>query len=401
MKKIAYITAHTPFGRGETFILEEMLALIEAGVDLVIVPRNPPTEVFHDEAHRLLANTIRLPLLNLQILKAFVHALVFKPRIWWIIGSILRYSRSPRIAAKNLAVLPKSAFVARLFEQEKANHIHAHWGSTTSTMAWIISELTGIPWSFTLHRWDIAENNLLQLKVAHASFVRCTSDDGRQETLNLLDMVYHEKVKVIPQGARIPKKVCFEPAPRDDIKIACPANFVPKKGHKFLIEACAQLAERGLRFKCLLIGSGPLESEIRQQIHLLGLKDFIVLTGFLPHERILSMYETSEVDIVVLPSIVTPDGEREGSPAALKEAMAYGIPVVSTCTGGIPELLRDGAGVLVAPGSAKELADALAQLITDKDFRKSVGVKAQQRIQEEFNWEVFVRTFLKMVELSQ
>lgn len=398
--KIAYLTAHTPFGRGESFVLEEMLALVEAGIDLLIIPRNPPKEVFHGEATRLLANTVWLPLWDGRMLIAFLKTLIFQPRIWSIIGQILGHSRSLKIVMKNIAILPKATFAARLVVQEKVEHIHAHWGSTTSTMAWAISELTGIPWSMTLHRWDIGENNLLQLKLAHASFVRCISEDGRRETLNLSGVEYQDKVIVIRLGAHVPEKRSDSLTSRSEFIIACPAYFVPVKGHRFLIEACARLVERGFRFKCLLIGDGPLKPEICRQIHLLGLSEYIILTGPLPHERVLHMYETGEVDIVVLPSIVTANGEREGTPAALMEAMAYGIPVVSTSTGGIPEVLRDDSGLLVSPGTADELADALALLMSDEQRRKEVAERGRQRIREEFNWEIFRRRFLEMVKQS-
>lgn len=143
--KIAYITAQTPYGRGETFVLEEMLAMAELGVDLVVVPRNPPREVFHKEAQKLLDLTVFLPLLNWSITVRFLQAFVLHPRLRRILWKVLLHSRSPKILAKNLAVIPKAVFVAKILKRRGVEHIHAHWGSTTATMAWVISELTGIP----------------------------------------------------------------------------------------------------------------------------------------------------------------------------------------------------------------------------------------------------------------
>jgi len=397
--KIAYITAHTPFGRGETFVLEEMLAIAELGVELVIIPRNPPKEVFHCSAQKLLDQTIYLPLFNLQIFLSFLKTALLNLRFWKIIGKILRDSRTSKILVKNLAVVPKAVFIAGLLRQTGVEHIHAHWGSTTATMAWIASELTGIPWSVTLHRWDIAENNLLKLKTERAAFVRCIAEDGKREVLSIVGEAYKDKVIVVHMGVLPPDGSLLQSRQsRPEFVIACPANFVPVKGHRFLIKACAQLVEKGIQnFRCLLIGDGPLEATIRQQITELGMEEFILLLGRLPHEELLGMYARGEVDLVVLPSIVTSEGEKEGIPVALMEAMAYGIPVISTLTGGIPELLKEGAGLLVPPASATDLAKAITLVIKNEDFRKSLSRKGRERILAEFDLRKNAAALLEMM----
>lgn len=397
--KIAYITAHTPYGKGETFVLEEMLAVLEVGADLLIIPRNPPKEVFHAKAKELLDRTLWLPLLNWQILSCFLLALVTRPQLWRLIWIILSESRNAKIALKNLAILPKATYVANILKREGVEHIHAHWGSTTATMAWAISELTGIPYSVTLHRWDIAENNMLRTKAESAAFLRFISEDGRDEALRLVSAKYQEKFKVIHMGVRIPSR-------RHDTNrqvarpftIACPANLVAVKGHRYLIEACRLLVEKGIsNLRCLIIGDGPLEAQIRQQITEAGLEKFIKLLGRVPHEVLMGMYERGEIDAVVLPSIITEDGEKEGIPVALTEAMAYGIPVVSTTIGGIPELLDGGAGLLVPPASSETLAEAIMQLINDQKLRETLKNRAIERINQGFNLQTNVQRLLALM----
>jgi len=398
--KIAYITAHAPFGRGETFVMEEMLAVAELGVELIIVPRNPSKEVFHNMAQQLLDRAIWLPLFNWQIVFSFLKTAALNPRLWKILGRILRHSRTLKILIKNLAVAPKAVFIADLLRQAGVEHIHAHWGSTTATMAWIASELTGIPWSVTLHRWDITEDNMLKLKVKQAAFVRCISEDGRREVLHIVGEVHRDKVKVLHMGVRLPGTPLpqFRP-PRPDFVIACPANLVPKKGHRFLIEACGWLKERGVRnFRCLIIGDGPLEAELRQQVAELGLEEVVKFMGRLPHGELMRMYKQGEVDAVVLPSIVTDDGEKEGVPVALMEAMAYGIPVVSTNTGGIPELLSNGAGMIVREKDGRHLADAVERLIEDEKLAREIGERGRRKVDEEFNLHKNVNLLVKMIK---
>lgn len=398
--RIAYITAYTPYGRGETFVLDEMLMMAELGVDLVIVPRNPPREVFHKEAQKLLNQTIWLPLLDGLILFRFLQAISLRPRLWRVLWNVIINSRPLKILVKNLAVIPKAVFVAVLFKQRGVEHIHAHWGSTTATMAWVISELTGIPWSFTLHRWDIAENNMLKLKVERAVFARCISQAGRDEVLQIIGEEYSDKIKVLHLGVRVPERLPSEAhKPRQEFVIVCPANFVIQKGHRFLVEACKLLVDKEItNFQCLLIGDGPLEREIREQIAQYKLDGIIHLTGRLPHDALMQMYKNGEVDAVVLPSIVTDDGEKEGIPVSLMEAMAYGMPVISTDTGAIPELLCEGAGILVSPGSAEALAQSIQELIGDRSTRERLARKGRERVKADFNLEKNVQRLINMMK---
>jgi glycosyltransferase involved in cell wall biosynthesis len=305
-----------------------------------------------------------------------------------------------KVLSKNLAVVPKALFVADSLKQNEVAHIHAHWGSTTSTMAWIISELTGIPWSLTLHRWDIAEDNMLRLKVDRAAFARCISESGRREVLAIAGDKYQGKVKLLHVGVRcIDQAATRSRESSSKFTIACPANLLPVKGHRFLIEACSLLRKQGTKdFECLLIGDGPLESELHRQVAKSGLQGTVRIIGALPHERLMALYERGEVNAVVLPSIVTAKGEKEGIPVALMEAMSFGIPVVSTNTGGIPELLSDGAGITVEEKNPGQLADVLEKLIDDAGWTERLIEKGRRRIEEEFNLVGNARTLLRMMQ---
>jgi len=397
--KIAYVTARTPFGAGETFVLEEMLALDKLGIHLTIVPRNPPPDIFHKEAQALIEKAVWLPLVNMRMIGSFAFSLLTKAGLRRLLASFLHHSRTWRILAKNLAVLPKAAHVARILEEKGVERIHAHWGSTTATMAWAMSVLTDIPWSVTLHRWDIGENNMLKAKVEHAAFVRCISEDGKQELLAIVGAANQDKVKVLHMGVCVPDTFPgWSRCTRSKFVIACPANLRPVKGHRFLIEACALLKEKNVgHIRCLIIGDGPLETEIRQQVAQLGLADIVELVGRLPHEALMQMYEKGQVDAVVLPSIVTEDGEREGIPVSLMEAMAYGVPVISTKTGGIPELVKDGTGMLVEPESAEALSGAIEKLMHDESLQRELGERGHAQVRTEFNVERIAEALLALM----
>ena len=398
--KIAYITAQTPFGNTEAFILEEMIRLQKEEVSLTIFPRNPPREIFHNEALNFLKDAVWLPLFNFNILREFIISLIIKPKIMKMLYCIIKKSRSYNIFLKNLIVFPKAVYIAKLIREMPVDHIHAHWGSTTSTMALIISELTGIPWSMTLHRWDIKENNLLKIKAEKAAFLRCISENGKNEVLQIVGKRYNYKVKVLHLGVNIPNRIFdYKKVNRREFVISCPANIIPVKGHKYLIEACYLLKKRGIsNLECLIIGDGSLEADVKKQVCQLNLENIVKFLGRLPHEKIIQMYEKSEVDVVIIPSIVTHDGEKEGIPVSLMEAMAYGIPVISTNTGSISELLGDGAGIMVPAKSSADIADSIWKLMQSKSLREKIARAGLRKVKESFNNIENTKNLIKMFE---
>jgi len=398
--RLLYITAQIPWGRGETFILEELLEIKKREINFLIIPRNPPKEIFHRDAESVLNNAIWLPLINFKIIIAFWTALLTKIISWKILGVIIKYSRNPFIFLKNLAVFPKSFFVAKIIKKEKIDHIHAHWGSTTATMAYVISKITSIPWSFTLHRWDIKENNMLKEKVKSAKFVRCISEHGENELIKIVGEKYKDKIKVIHMGVKIPSDITEARKVKKSFTIVTPANLLEVKGHKYLIDACLNLVKQGIKnFQCIFYGEGPLRTELESLIRKRGLTNFIEMLGVISHEKLIELYKNKEIDIVVLPSITT-EKEHEGIPVALMEAMAYGIPVISTNTGGIPELLSNGAGIIVKEKSSEQLAKAILKIMKEENFQEELSEKGYQKIKEEFNIEKNVKILLELIQIN-
>jgi glycosyltransferase involved in cell wall biosynthesis len=166
--------------------------------------------------------------------------------------------------------------------------------------------------------------------------------------------------------------------------VLCPARLLPVKGHKYLLEAAALLQKQRLHFVLHLAGDGELRNDLERLSKKLGIADRIRFLGHIPHERLIELYQNRRIAVVVLPSLDLGNGEHEGIPVSLMEAMSHGIPVVSTRTGGIPELLEDGAGVLVPPQDARALADAMAQLLSDSKTAREIGSAGRQRVEQEF-----------------
>jgi len=263
----------------------------------------------------------------------------------------------------------------------------------------VAAELTGIPWSLTVHRWDIRENNLLRRKARSAAFVRAISADGLADLRRRVGDTATPTL-VIHMGVSVPPTAVEPavPAPGDPLRILVPANLLEVKGHRHLVDAVALLGSRGVAVRAELAGSGPLRTAIEGRIASRRLDRACVLLGQLSHEELQRRLAAGSWDAVVMPSVETPSGEKEGIPVALLEAMSHGLPVVGTSAGGVPELLADGSGLLVPPADPAALADALARLAADAALRRSLGEAGRARIERDFASDEVVRELVARIE---
>jgi glycosyltransferase involved in cell wall biosynthesis len=311
---------------------------------------------------------------------------------------VLFRSRDIVTLASNLAVYPRGLWLGRVARRWRADHIHAHWISTNSTIAMTASEVSGIPWSCTAHRGDIVQNNLLELKRTKASFVRFISASGIELARALAPGAWEEKSHIIHMGIRLPD-LSTAPLPAGrGTRLACIGNLIPVKGHVYLLRAMEILKRRGVECSLDVIGDGELAADLRKTAEDLSVSDRVSFAGFVANDRVLQSYDRKEVGIVVTPSIDLGGGLHEGVPVSLMEAMAYGIPVISTTTGGIPELLRDGAGILVPPQDPGALADAIERLVAAPELRGQLGAAGRKRVEREFSVEQVVSELIAKIE---
>lgn len=393
--RIAYVTAQAPFGKGEAFILPEVLELKRQGHEVVVFPLRPGRALADgQEAADVAHGTVAIPLFSIRVLIRSLSVWMHYPLvILHLLRTVLRHSGSYRKVLKNLAVFPKGLVLGEDVRRAAFDHIHAHWASTPSTAAYIASRLSGVPFSFTAHRWDIPEDNLLDVKTEAARFVRVISLSGAEEIKARIPVQLGERIRVIHMGVTVPSSCAGRTSAIDvvPLRLVAVGNLVPVKGHVYLIDACKLLRERELRFRCHIFGEGPLGHSLQNRVDQLGLSDAVALCGAVSHDAVLEYYHQGNADIFVHPSIETSDGEREGIPVALMEAMAAGIPVVATSTGAIPELVTDGTGLLVSPKDPKTLADAIEQLAKNPELRRRLGEEGRKRIKEDFSLELVCR----------
>jgi glycosyltransferase involved in cell wall biosynthesis len=258
--------------------------------------------------------------------------------------------------------------------------------------------LTGLPYSFTAHARDIYTSppDLLVVKIRAARFVvTCTGYNARHlaelvgdETAGSIHRIYHglDLHKFSP-SAEPPAQLGSAPGrvqPRDTPTILAVGRLVEKKGYPYLIDACRLLIDRGYAVRLRIVGGGEMKDALRRHIAQVGLKERVELLGARPQDEVIDLYRTATV--FALPCVVLENGDRDGIPNVLVEAMRLGLPVVSTAVSGIPELVVDEeSGLLVPPRDVQALASALARLLDDPDLRARLAAAAAHRVTRQFD----------------
>jgi glycosyltransferase involved in cell wall biosynthesis len=280
--------------------------------------------------------------------------------------------------------LRAGAIADSVLEAGNIRHLHAHFCHGATTMAMFASQLTGYPFSFTAHAKDIYlpklnPGDLLLLKLRRAKFVvTCTGANHHhlQEITSQsapIHTIYHgvDTTRFTPSiGRETP------PIPT----ILSVGRFVEKKGFPFLIEACRILREHGIPFYCRIVGEPDEQSQLVQDlIHRYQLEQQISIGSGVTQEELRTIYQ--EATVFVLPCHVVDNGDRDGIPNVLAEAMASGVPVISTNVSGIPEIIADRRnGVLVAQRDPFALAKAIEELLVDSDFRNTLAQAGRETI---------------------
>lgn len=383
--KVAYLVSRFP-KLSETFIVDEILALERLGVEVALYSLAPTHEPVVQAEARDLAQRCRIASpLSPKLWLAQLAWLVRAPRA--LLGSwtrvLLGHWRSPRLLARSLGALLLASFHALHLQRSGTGHVHAHFATHPALAAWVVHRLTGLPYSFTAHADDLfVQQSMLREKARRAAFIVAISDYNRRFLVDRLGAAA-PRIEVVHCGVQTGSLCPPAATSGAPFRIACVARLEEKKGQARLVDACAQLARRGLAFSCDLVGEGRDWTALTLQIAAHGLSDRIVLHGPQPRTRVLEI--VSAADAVVLPGIVTTTGRRDGIPVALMEAMALARAVVASRVSGVPELVEhERTGLLVDPDDVEALTDALARLAGDSALRARLGAAGRRRIESDF-----------------
>ncbi|MGH7755422.1 MAG: glycosyltransferase family 4 protein [Vulcanimicrobiaceae bacterium] len=377
--KIAYVTTYFPYKHEEQFFEAEVRSLSRLADVAVIPTRARRPDLCY---HTLGSAPHFLGYYDLPMLRGAWAELRRDPaRALNSLRRVLVLRSSPRSRLVNLMVFPKALALADEVRRLGVDHIHAQWITTPTTVAYLASQLTGIPYSATAHQHDVFAENLVVEKLASAAFIRVISDRNRRHLEERLPPELRARCTTIHLGVEVPDEI--QEPPERVPRILCAARMCSWKGHRFLLAALAQLRDQGIAFTCDLAGDGELRDEVAQTIASHGLGDLVRMVGKIPHTQLMQRVATGEWDIFALASTERP-GEHEGIPVAVMEAMAAGIPVVATRTGSLDELVDAGSGFLVEHSDAAALADAIGRLLSDRGLRRRTGQRGRARVCEAF-----------------
>ena len=281
--------------------------------------------------------------------------------------------------------LAEALLIGNWMRERSLSHLHVHFGGAVASVGLLTHQAWQVPWSLTLHGPDEffdQEAFYLQQKIESASFVVCISDFCRSQVLRIAPDLDDSRLEVVRLGVDCDALRPAQPDPASSqeapLRIACTGRLVAAKGHRVLLRALGLLAGEGVSFSCTLIGDGPERRSLEAMSRQLGIADKVHFLGSMAHQPALA--EVARADVFVLASFA------EGLPVALMEAMALGIPCVSTPIAAISELISDRQnGFLVPPANPEALSAAIRQLAGEPEFRRQLGRQARVMVESRYN----------------
>ena len=378
--RVGYVVKRYP-RYSETFIVTEILAHEEAGLDIEIFALHPSSDThFQDSLARVRAPVRYLTPDSPRTAEFLERALALSQEIpgFW---PKLEHARGEEVRSVYQAML-----LAQHVTRRGITHLHAHFATAATSVARLASHFSSVPYTFTAHAKDIFHRDVsaddLRKKLADAAATVTVSDFNA----DYLRQTYGDaasRVRRVYNGLDLDRLRFETPRGRPPMIVSV-GRLVEKKGFDHLIAACALLRDRGVDFRCQIVGEGEWEQKLRSQIASLSLADVVELTGPRPQAEVFRLVQQAAV--FAAPCVVAADDNRDGLPTVLLEAMALGTPCVATDVTGIPEVVRHNeTGLLVPQRDPAALADALARLLREEDQRIALARSARRLIEAEFD----------------
>jgi colanic acid/amylovoran biosynthesis glycosyltransferase len=385
--RIAYFVSEYP-ATSHTFILREILGLRQRGCEIATASINAdsrPLSAVTAEERDERETTYVLKSHGLRgAVAAQIWSLWRHPRgyVRGLAAALRRSLKNPRTTLRNLFHFTEALMLGRWMQRAGISHLHVHFATTGASVASLAKQAFPMTLSMTVHGPDEfadVRNEHFHEKVDAADFVVCISHFARSQTMQHSAPEHWKKLDVSRLGVNplVFTPVVRPPEPRV-FSLLCVGRLTPAKGQHLLLEAIAALRGSGEQVRLHLAGDGPDRASLQRHAQALGIADRVEFHGALNHEQVRTLY--AGCDAFVLPSFA------EGIPVVLMEAMAAGLPCVSTRIAGIPELIVDGeSGFLASPSSLDELTGRLRQLIHDPELRSRLAANARRRICEAYD----------------
>ncbi|MEZ4655466.1 MAG: glycosyltransferase family 4 protein [Candidatus Eisenbacteria bacterium] len=396
--RLLYVFTDLPDQPG-TFSFAEVEAMAERGFQVeILCLRSRLADGAGARSLRARFPVHAAPYVSVPVLGACLRGFIRHPlrALGLIVRSVVDTWNSPRILIKTVAILPKAFWFAERIRGDAGDvRLHAFWASLPARAAWAIARMSDLPYDTWAHAGADIYNRRHQSEPALRTVL---SDAHLILTCNRANLPYFERILPVdalrrvhyhPHGVDLER---FRPhrgetiPPRDaeaPLTLLSVGRLSLAKGFQHAIEACALLRERGVDFEYRIVGDGPLRESMAATIQSRSLGDRVILLGALDQSELPDLYRAS--DALLAPSIIGPAGARDGLPNVVVEAMACGIPCIGSDTVGIPEAVRTGeTGILVPPGDAAGLADAMQRLAEDRGSCRRMGEAAHAWVTQEF-----------------
>ncbi|HET9418830.1 MAG TPA: glycosyltransferase family 4 protein [Chthoniobacterales bacterium] len=390
--RLAYLFERFP-AFSQTFCYREVAELIRQGAKIDIYSlRRPTEEPAQDWDEQIVERVHYLP--EEKPLLEEVARMLRKRKLPPVRETIDHWGRKT-----DFLRLQQAVYVGLPLQDAGIRHVHAHFAGMAARTAYWIENFFGIGFSFTAHANDIFAPRAFEISleklVDRARFVVTETDYAA----NFLRERFAERGERIH---RVYNGLVLVEFRRADFSAELPTivsvgRLIEKKGFPYLLESCRLLKERGHVFRCQIIGEGPLESDLRGRIAEFQLQNHVELLGPKPQRDIVGYLAAAAV--FALPSVIDAQGGMDNLPSVIMEAMAAGLPVISTPIGGIPEMVVDGlTGILVTPGDSTALADAVEKLIVDLPLARRLGQSGYERARELFAIEKSAAALIRLFE---
>ena len=422
---VAYVLKGFP-RLSETFIASEIYRMEQEGLRLRLIVIKPADEDVHQEiVDRIRAKPcyipptsslsgVSLPRWVAKHLRSFLPVFV-RVSLRHPFGVVraaaaafaqaVRSRRSPTSWPRKVYL--KEFFLAaavadKLSQAPDVRHIHAHFCHGAATVTWLAAMITGLPFSFTAHAKDIYCDTLnpaglLRRKMDAARFVVTCTGANREYLQRLsrttVHCIYHG---LNADFTRLLKEQTETSSRNGPLRLLSVGRLVEKKGFDIFVEACGILRRRGVSFESLIVGEeGEHTEEVKRRITAHSLDESVRLVGPMPQARLFEEYRRATM--FCLPCRVLENGDRDGIPNVLVEAMACGLPIVTTAISGIPEVVKDGInGLLVPTENPEALADALMRINQNQSLARHLSAEAQATVSERFDGERFAAELARL-----
>jgi len=401
--KIAYLAPEIP-ALSATFVYNEILELSKQGVAVkpfsVHRPGHIASEVFLNELRGNVFHLYETPksqVLLHNLIMFFTHPVGYIKALGRLISDVFRQRVFSRSALGLCYRFFYAATLAKQLQQNNIQHLHVHFAHIPTDIAMYAAPMANIGFSVQAHANDLFERGwLLKQKVARSSFFATISEFNQRFLENL--HADSKKIKIVRCGVDQSWQPPIKPLEQNEIfTIGTVGRLVEKKGIDTLIDAISKLVKDDRKICLKIAGNGPLEAELKQQAKRLNLGvDKIAFLGALPHDQVAEFI--AGLDVFVLPCKQDSQGDMDGIPVVLMEAMLCGVPVISTELSGIPELVINHiSGLTVQPDNDEELSKAIYKLMESSDTRLHLIAGGKQRVEDEFLLNKNVAKLLNLI----